>query len=451
MPMKFKSLDLLPWVGAIVVLLSATAIGAQSSNSRNYSSPIPSEEVLVPAGQFYMGCSSDLSNIQCDSDAMPIHAVYEDAFYIDRTEITNAQFAACVAAGGCRAPISNSSESRSDYFTNPRYAQYPVVQVDWSRANAYCQWAGKRLPTEAEWEKAARGTDLRWFPWGNEPPTCARANFNYLPEQGGPGVCFGDTITVGLFAMSASPYGALDMMGNVREWVSDLYDKHYYPYSPYYNPQGPSYTDKGEHLVRGGSWHDHIDLGINTWVRLDESETYHYDEIGFRCARSAGPGGTPTPTPVPTPTPTPLPAPAHRSIGPEGGLIWQAYPSHLTEVNIPAGAVTATTNFTISYNQRPNRQQGLLGIDHFFSVNADMGFQPPLSIVLGYPEHLPLISNSIGLYRLQVSQWVTGGITVTLVTTGTLWAQIDRPGAFGLLGRTNRLYLPLVLRREPAN
>jgi hypothetical protein len=118
----------------------------------------------------------------------------------------------------------------------------------------------------------------------------------------------------------------------------------------------------------------------------------------------------------------------------------------LTYVNIPAGAVTATTNFTISYDQRPNRQQGLLGIDHFFSVDADAGFRPPLSITLGYPEHPPLISNSIGLYRWQASQWATDAITITRVTTGAMWAQIDRPGAFGLLGQTNSLYLPLVLR-----
>ena len=428
-------------------LASIATAGTQAALSNRWTGPAtPSQEVFVPAGQFYMGCSSDLSSVKCDGDASPIHVVYLDAFYIDRTEVTNAQYAACVTAGACRSPLENSSESRSDYFTSPQYADYPVINVDWNRADAYCQWAGKRLPTEAEWEKAARGTDLRWFPWGNELPTCARANFNYLPEQGGPGMCFGDTITVGMFATGASPYGALDMMGNVREWVSDLYDKPYYADSPYYNPQGPSYTDKGEHLVRGGSWRDNIDLGINTWVRLDESETYHYHEIGFRCARSAGPGGTPTPTPVPTPTPTPLPAPAHRSIGPEGGLIWQAYPSHLTEINIPAGAVTATTNFTISYDPRPNRQQGLLGIDHFFSVDADAGFRPPLSITLGYPEHLPLISNSIGLYRLQASQWATDAITITRVTTGAMWAQIDRPGAFGLLGQTNSLYLPLVLR-----
>ena len=236
------------------------------------------------------------------------------------------------------------------------------------------------------------------------------------------------------------------MVGNVSEWVNDLYDKHYYQESPYFNPQGPIYTVKGEHLVRGGAWNNVGSVNANVWVRLDEAETYHYHSIGFRCARSAGAGGTPAPTPIPTPTPTPLPAPISRSIGPEGGLIWQAYSSHLTEINIPAGAVTATTNFTLSYVQRPNHQLQGLGIDHFFSFDADSPLRTPLGVNLSYPEHLPLVSNTIGLYRMEASQWVTQGITTTRTTGGATWAQIDRTGIFGVLGQTNDLYLPLVLR-----
>ncbi len=397
-----------------------------------------SKEVLVPAGQFVMGCKPDLAqqwNLQCDSDATPLHAVHLASFYIDQTEVTNAQYAACVVAGKCAPPLSVDSPTRSGYFDNPAYANYPVMHVDWPRADEYCQWVGKRLPTEAQWEKAARGTDLRPFAWGSGL-SCERANVRIGDER-----CVGDTRPVGSYPNSASPYGALDMTGNVIEWVNDIYARSYYHWSPYYDPQGATSNDGRGHLVRGGSWLDD-GSGSTTWVRMDDGtdETY---KIGFRCARNA-PGIMPTATPAPTPTP--LPAPVSRSIGPEGGLVWQAYPLHLTMLNAPAEAVNVTRNFTISYDQRPDRQFELQGINHFFSIDADSALQTPLSVTLGYPERLPLISNSLGLYRLDTLQWVTDGITITRVTTGAMWAYIDRTGAFGLLGQTNSLYLPLVLR-----
>jgi formylglycine-generating enzyme required for sulfatase activity len=448
MPKSHKAAYRLVLPGIFFLALVAIA-GTQAAPGKGWTGSVAaSQEVFVPAGQFYMGCTEDLAPpIKCDTDNRPIHPVYLDAFYIDRAEVTNVQYAACVTAGVCPSPLENSSESRPDYFTNPRYAEYPVINVDWNRANAYCQWIGRRLPTEAEWEKAARGTDLRAFPWGNELPTCERANINDPVEEGGPGLCVGDTITVGLYMSNASPYGALDMVGNVSEWVNDLYESRYYQHSPYYNPQGPSYTVKGEHLVRGGAWNNVGDVNANVWVRLDESETYHYKSIGFRCAKSAGPGGTPTPTPVPTPTPTPLPAPASRSIGPEGGLIWQSYPSHLTVLNIPQGAVTTTTVFTIQYDVRGNQQQGLEGVEHFFSIDSPPGFQAPLNLTLGYPEKNPLISNTLRLYRLDAANWVTGGITLTRKASGALSALIDQSGFYGVLGETNHIYLPVVLRR----
>lgn len=420
---------------------SIAAAGTQAALGKRWTgAAVPSQEVFVPAGQFYMGCSSDLSLVKCDGDASPIHVVYLDAFYIDRTEVTNAQYEACVTAGVCLSPLENSSESRSDYFGNPQYADYPVIKVDWNRADAYCRWLGKRLPTEAEWEKAARGTDLRVFPWGNELPTCERSNVNYTIESGGPGLCVGDTITVGNYVSNTSPYGALDMVGNVREWVNDIYDKPYYQYSPYYNPQGPSYTVKGEHLTRGGGWTDDGTISADVWVRLDEAEIYKTHVIGLRCARSAGHGGTPTPTP------TPLPAPASRAIGPEGGIIWQSYPSHLTLLDVPLGSVAFTTVFTIQYNLRINQQQALEGLDHFFVVDTGSDVRMPLNLTLGYPEQNPLISDTIGLYRLGVMNWVTEGITLTKIAPGSLSALIDRTGTYGLLGKTNRVYVPLVLR-----
>ena len=441
---KIKAIYLCLLIG-MIALTSAARIAAQGTLGKSWAGPaMPSQEVLVPAGQFLMGCSSDLSPVKCDADASPIHAVYLDAFYIDRTEVTNAQYAACVTAGVCPLPMSTSSATRGDYYSNPRYAQYPVIEVDWNRANIYCWWAGKRLPTEAEWEKTARGTDLRWFPWGNELPTCERSNLNYLPEFGGPGECVGDTTPVGQYATNISPYGALDMVGNVREWVNDLYEKFYYHNSPYHNPPGPSYTVKGEHLVRGGGWADAGMINANVWVRLDEAETHHVTVIGFRCARSAS-SVTPTQTPSPTPSPTPLPV-STRAIGPQGGLVWQNYPSHLTVLGVPSGAVTSTMVFTIQYDLRTNPQQALEGLNHFFVIGAGSDVRMPLSLMLGYPEQNPLISDTIGLYRLEAMNWVTEGITLTEIAPGSLSALIDRTGAYGLLGNTNRVYLPLVLR-----
>jgi len=163
---------------------------------------------------------------------------------------------------------------------------------------------------------------------------------------------------------------------------------------------------------------------------------------GFRCARSA-PGVVPTPTPAPTPTP---PAPAIRSFGPEGGLLWQAYESHLTMLIISAGAITTSTTLTIYYDQRPDHQQELQGFNHFFTVGADPSLPISLNVALGYPDHLPIISGTMGLYRLEAMNWVTEGITLTSMTPGATLAQIDRIGIYGLLGQTNLTYLPIVLR-----
>jgi formylglycine-generating enzyme required for sulfatase activity len=224
--------------------------------------------VFVPAGEFTMGSDDG------GSDERPAHTVYLDAFAIDRTEVTNAQYARCVQAGACRPPDPSRSSTRADYFADPRYADYPVIYVSWDDARAYCAWAGRRLPTEAEWEKAARGTDGRTYPWGDEWDA-SKAN----TDEAGPG----DTTPVGAYPQGASPYGALDMAGNVWEWVADWYGANYYRESPGENPLGPA--SGAYRVVRGGSWNNYQWLA-RAAIRGRNTPGNRDDDVGFRCARS---------------------------------------------------------------------------------------------------------------------------------------------------------------------
>jgi formylglycine-generating enzyme required for sulfatase activity len=226
--------------------------------------------VYVPAGNFIMG-SPDNAGFD---DEHPQHVVYLDSFWIDKTEVTNRMYDLCVRAGGCTEPHDNGSFTHSRYYGSSEYDDYPVIYVDWDQANTYCAWAGGRLPTEAEWEKAARGTDGRTYPWGNNVPTCSLANF-----EG----CASDTTAVGSYPAGASPYGALDMAGNVWQWVADWYGASYYASSPAKNPTGPSSgTDR---VVRGGSWYNVVHLASSSYRNWFYPYGWSSIAIGFRCSR----------------------------------------------------------------------------------------------------------------------------------------------------------------------
>ena len=228
-------------------------------------------QVYVPAGVFSMG-----SGFQFEK---PQHSVYLDAYWIDQTLVTNAMYVKCVKAGACQPPAKTGSSTRESYYGDSTYDHYPVIHVSWNDAKAYCGWAGRRLPTEAEWEKAARGTDGRLYPWGNQDPSPTLAN--YQNEESNEV----DTSEVGKYPAGASPYGALDMAGNVWEWVNDWYDGDYYSSSPASNPPGPATGT--ERVLRGGSW-TNCYTDMRTANRSNSQPSADIEEVGFRCAASPG-------------------------------------------------------------------------------------------------------------------------------------------------------------------
>jgi formylglycine-generating enzyme required for sulfatase activity len=226
----------------------------------------------VPAGTFYMGSNSE-DELAAEYEKPP-REVYLDAFWIDQTEVTVGQYRACVDAGVCSTPRQSSSATRPDYFFGGAFDDYPVLWVTWDDAVTYCRWVGSRLPTEAEWEMAARGPDGRIFPWGDSwNESCTNA-MNRL----------GDTRPVGSYPCGASPYNVLDMSGNVWEWVNDWFSDTYYADAPTSNPQGPS--QGSQRAVRSGSWYSRL-----AWQRSanrgSAKPDFADDDIGFRCAQDA--------------------------------------------------------------------------------------------------------------------------------------------------------------------
>jgi len=248
--------------------------------------------VYIPEGSFTMGeeskilvdaCSElSVTGEECPQENFedaPPHIVYLDGFYIDQTEVSIQRYIECIDEGVCANPRGTESSLIYDYIGNPKYYEYPVNWVSPEYAEEYCNWRNARLPTEAEWEKAARGPEGRLFTWGD---TFIPGLANYCDLK-----CilrgYNEPVPVGSHPAGASSYGVLNMAGNMAEWVSDLYDADYYSNSPEENPEGPTTTDVG-HVIRGGSYNW---ISQNMLLPFRNTQWSNSSNVvGFRCVRT---------------------------------------------------------------------------------------------------------------------------------------------------------------------
>ena len=237
--------------------------------------------IYAPAGEFQMGARE--GDEQAEPDEMPMRTVTLDAFWIDRTEVTNAMFAKFLTAKGnekwyeAESPDALISVLGPEWVVKKGFEDHPVTEVTWSGAQAYCEWAGRRLPTEAQWEKAARGTDGRVFPWGSTQPNCSLANH----WTGSRSCTDKGPAPVGSYQSGASPYNVWDLAGNVWEWVADWYSDTYYESAPNENPTGPG--NGSNKVMRGGSF-ESGPRTLRASDRNSEEPGVGRYRLGFRCA-----------------------------------------------------------------------------------------------------------------------------------------------------------------------
>ena len=246
--------------------------------------------MYVPAGDFLMGSVASDSNAR--PNEKPQHTVYLDAFWIDLTDVTNKMYTLCVSAGVCQPPTSY------EYYAVSQYDNYPVVYVDWDMAKSYCEWTGRELPTEAQWEKAARGPNGNIYPWSNlwDGTRLNHCDFNcpfnnkFIDRSSNDG--YATISPAGNYPLGASFYGVLDMLGNVNQWIADYYNGNYYEQSPSHNPLGPDIGSNpfgpgtgSYRVLRGSSWEDNSPTTSS--YRAGGGTSWGQDYIGFRCAMSA--------------------------------------------------------------------------------------------------------------------------------------------------------------------
>jgi formylglycine-generating enzyme required for sulfatase activity len=237
--------------------------------------------VYVPKDLYLIG-SLD-TDTQAWINEKPQHPVNLSGFWMDKTEVTNAMYAKCVLAGVCPEKKKVMSYTRESYYGNVEFDEYPVIFVSWNDAQTYCAWAGRKLPTEAQWEAAARGPDGKKYPWGNANPNCNLLNFaTRIDMKGGKSsLCTGDTTAVGKYPKGASPFGLLDMAGNVWEWVAD-WNSPNYVVEPRQDPTGPA--DGESRVIRGGYFFadsKYVRAAMRSW----HEPGFTSNDLGFRCAR----------------------------------------------------------------------------------------------------------------------------------------------------------------------
>jgi len=261
----------------VTVVVTATDLPVTEAPTSELSAPLPpialsgpqsaqkirwidgSNLVYIPAGDFIMGDNG--------FDA-PAHSVNLDSYWIQQTKVTNRMYEQCVQAGGCSTPTQVLG---GPVFSNPEYASHPVVGVTWDQAQAYCTWIQGSLPTEAQWEKGARGLSGNVYPWGSAKPNCDLANNAN---------CYGSTTNVTTYLAGASPFGLLDMAGNVFEWVGDWYDASFYAQSPVANPTGPQ---SGQYRSIRGSSFESAEEQVASAIRHYNEPADFGRDIGFRC------------------------------------------------------------------------------------------------------------------------------------------------------------------------
>ena len=272
-------------VGLTALFITSLSVLARAENTTSGPKEVTGTDgapmVLIPAGPFPMGVPP--GDRDGGRDEYPRHEVHVDTFYMDKFEVTNGRYLAFVKATDHRVPQNPKNPTRNLWEGTAipeSLTDRPVVNVDWADADAYCKWAGRRLPTEAEWEKAAKGNHDWRFPWGNVEPTTKHLNYNqqWIGEK--------TLMPVGSYEAGKSPYGIYDMAGNVWEWVNDWYDAHYYEKSPAKNARGPEQGTKK--VIRGAGWQNETPT-VRIFTRVESDPTVRNESTGFRCAMNAIP------------------------------------------------------------------------------------------------------------------------------------------------------------------
>ncbi|MGI9276411.1 MAG: formylglycine-generating enzyme family protein [Endozoicomonas sp.] len=242
------------------------------------------EVIALPAGSFTRGCTENAQTLGdlCDWDTYPARTIHLSAFEIDKYPVTFRRYNECYKENVCGELYAQGGCN----WKQPDSDNLPVNCISWKQAKEYCEWEGRRLPTEAEWEKTARGTDNRIYPWGEEEPSCKRAIMNQKTDETtmGPGCGAGTTQAVDSRPEGQSPDGVMDMVGNVWEWVSDWYGKFYYSTSTDTDPKGPIIGQKRS--IRGGDWLAKKSYELNAIVRSNYDPLSSGYVVGFRCAKS---------------------------------------------------------------------------------------------------------------------------------------------------------------------